>query len=35
MQLSSSTRTKCVIDAMRSQFARHGLLEVVMSDNGP
>ena len=23
MRLSSSTRTKCVIDAMRSQFARH------------
>ena len=35
MRLSSSTRTKCVIDAMRSQFARHGVPEVVMSDNGP
>ncbi|KAK2184104.1 hypothetical protein NP493_283g06029 [Ridgeia piscesae] len=29
MRLSSSTRTKCVIGAMRSQF------KVVMSDNGP
>ena len=35
MRLSSSTRPKCVIDAMRSQFARHGVPEVVMSDNGP
>ena len=24
-----------MIDAMRSQFARHGVPEVVMSDNGP
>ena len=35
MRLSSSTRTKCMIDAMRSQFAHHGVPEVVMSDNGP
>ena len=35
MRLSSSTRTKCVVDAMRSQFARHGVPELVMSDNGP
>ena len=35
MQLTSSTRTKCVIDAMRSQFARHGSPELLMSDNGP
>ena len=34
MRLSSSTRTKCVINAMRPQFASHGVPEVVMSDNG-
>ena len=32
MRLSSSMRMKCVIDTMRSQFARHGLL---MLDNCP
>jgi len=35
MRLTSSTRAKSVIDAMRSQFARHGIPEVLMSDNGP
>lgn len=35
MRLTSSTRAKCVIDAMRSQFARHGSPELLMSDNGP
>ena len=35
MRRSSSKRTKCLIDAMRSQFARHGVPELVMSDNGP
>ena len=35
VRLSSSTRTKCEIGAMRSPFARHGMLEVVMLDNSP
>ena len=34
VRLSSSTRTKCVIDAMRSQFARPGVPELVVSVNG-
>ena len=34
-RLGSNTRATCVIDAMRSQFARHGSPEVLFSDNGP
>ena len=34
-RLGSNTRAMCVIDAMRSQFARHGSPEVLVSDNGP
>ena len=34
-RLGSNTRATCVIDAMRSQFARHGSPEVLVSDNGP
>ena len=30
-----NTRATCVIDAMRSQLARHGSAEVLVSDNGP
>ena len=37
MRLTSSrpTRAKCVIDAVRSQFARHGSPELLMWDKGP
>ena len=35
VRLGSNTRATCVIDAMRSQFARHGSPEVLVSDNGP
>ena len=31
-RLGSNTRATCVIDAMRSQFARHGSSEVLVSD---
>ena len=34
-RLISNTRATCVIDAMPSQFARHGSPEVLDSDNGP
>ena len=34
-RLGSNTRATCVIDAMRSQFARHGSPELLVSDNGP
>ena len=34
-RLGSNTRAMCVTDAMRSQFARHGSPEVLVSDNGP
>ena len=34
-RLSSSARAKSVIEAMPSQFARHGIPEVLISDNGP
>ena len=34
-RLGSNIRATRVIDAMRSQFARHGSLEVFVSDNGP
>ena len=33
-RLGSNTRAMCVIDAIRSQFARHGSPEVLVSDNG-
>ena len=35
VRLGSNTRAMHVIDAMRSQFARHGSPEVLVSDNGP
>ena len=35
VRLGSNTRATCVINAMRSQFARHGSPEVLVSDNGP
>ena len=34
-RLSSNTRAKSAIEAMRSQFARHGIPELLISDNGP
>ena len=34
-RLGSKTCATCVIDAMRSQFKRHGSPEVLVSDNGP
>ena len=34
-RLGSNTRATCVIGAMRSQFARHGSPELLVSDNGP
>ena len=34
-RLGSNTRAMCVIDAMQSQFARHGSPEVLVSANGP
>ena len=34
-RLGSNTRATCAIDAMRSQFKRHGSPEVLVSDNGP
>ena len=33
-RLGSNMHAMCVIDAMRSQFARHGSPEVLVSDNG-
>ena len=34
-RLGSNAHATCVIDAMRSQFARHVSSEVLVSDNGP
>lgn len=34
-RLTGSTSSKCVIDVLKSQFARHGLPDIVFSDNGP
>ena len=34
-RLGTNTRATCVIDALGTQFARHGSPEVLVSDNGP
>ena len=31
----SSTTTRCIVSAMKSMFGRHGIPEVLISDNGP